>query len=116
MIKFSALVFPESSTLTMECSSTLKISGPFVKDGGISLRMASIAYPQANGQIKASKKTIMHGLKALLEKAKGKWVDELPSISCAYRMTNRVSMGETPFILVYGTYALIPVKVALNSS
>ena len=50
-----------------------------------------------------------------MEKAKGKWVDELPSILWAYRTTSQVSTGETPFSLVYGTDALIPVEVDLVS-
>ena len=77
--------------------------------------MVSVAYPQANGQAEASNKTILYGLKTRLEKAKGKWVDELPSILWAYRTTSRVSTGETPFSLVYRTYALIPVEVDLVS-
>ena len=74
-----------------------------------------MAYPQANGQAEASNKTILYGLKTMLEKAKGKWVDELPSILWAYRTTSRVSTGETPFSLVYGIDALILVEVDLVS-
>ncbi|XP_052208820.1 uncharacterized protein LOC127812465 [Diospyros lotus] len=44
----------------------------FCKRWGISLRMASVAYPQANRQAKASNKTILHGLKTRLERAKGR--------------------------------------------
>ena len=77
--------------------------------------MASVAYPQANGQVEVSNKTILHGLETKLEKAKGKWVDELPSILWAYRITSRVSTGETPFSLVYGIDALIRVEVDLVS-
>ena len=77
--------------------------------------MASVAYPQPNGQAEASNKTIMHELKTRLEKAKGKWADELPNLLWAYRMTSQVSMGETPFSLVYGTDALIPLEVDLVS-
>ncbi|XP_052189945.1 uncharacterized protein LOC127799756 [Diospyros lotus] len=82
---------------------------------GISLRMASVAYPQANEQAEASNKTILHGLKTRLEKAKGGWADELPSILWAYRTTSRVPTEETPFSLAYGTDALIPVEVDLGS-
>ncbi|XP_052185169.1 uncharacterized protein LOC127796808 [Diospyros lotus] len=77
--------------------------------------MASVAYPQANGQAEASNKTILHDLKTRLEKAKGGWADELPSILWAYRTTSRVPTRETPFSLAYGTDALIPVEVDLGS-
>ena len=47
--------------------------GDLLKDG---IRGLS----SSNGQVEASNKTILHGLKTRLEKAKGKWADELPSI------------------------------------
>lgn len=91
------------------------IHSEFCEGLGIRLRIASVAYPQANGQAEASNRTILHGLKTRLEEAKGAWVDELPTILWAYRTTSRVSTGETPFNLVYGTEALIPVEVAIGS-
>ena len=87
----------------------------FCQRWGIRLRMASVAYPQANGQAEVSNKTILHGLKTRLKKAKGKWADELLSILWAYRTTSQVSMGEIPFNLVHGVDALIPVEVDLVS-
>ena len=65
----------------------------FYQRWGILLRIASVAYPQANGQAEASNKTILHGLKTILEKAKGKSADDLPSILWAYCTTIRVSTG-----------------------
>ena len=38
------------------------------------------AYPQSNGQAEASNKTILGGIKKRLEAAKGRWVEELPSV------------------------------------
>ena len=81
----------------------------------IRLSLASVSYPQANGQAESSNKTILNGLKTRIERAKGAWVDELPSVLWAYRTTSRVSTGETPFSLAFGTEALIPVEVGLNS-
>ncbi|XP_028113210.1 uncharacterized protein LOC114311294 [Camellia sinensis] len=59
------------------------------------------AYPQSNGQAEASNKTILDGLKKRLEKAKGKWAEELPNVLWAYRTTPRRSTEETPFALAY---------------
>ncbi|XP_052197313.1 uncharacterized protein LOC127804484 [Diospyros lotus] len=87
----------------------------FCESLGIHLRIASVAYPQANGQAEANNRTILHGLKTHLEEAKGAWVEELPTILWAYRTTSRVSTGKTPFNLVYGTEALIPVEVVVGS-
>ena len=46
------------------------------------------SYPQCNGQAEATNKKIMNGIKKRLEKAEGKWVEELPNILWAYRITS----------------------------
>ena len=71
------------------------------------------AYPQCNGQAEISKKVILDGIKKRLERAKGRWVEELPSVLWAYRTTLRRSTGETPFAVAYGTEAVIPLEVGL---
>ena len=54
-------------------------------------------------------------IKTRLERVKGIWPKELPSVLWAYRTTARTPMGETPFRLAYGSKAIIPVKVRLTS-
>lgn len=71
----------------------------------------SIAHPQSNGQVEVTNRTIKEGLKKRLDEAKGRWVDELPSVLWDYRTTPRTPTGETPFSLVYGTEVLLPVEV-----
>uniref|UniRef100_A0A2N9IQL1 Reverse transcriptase domain-containing protein n=1 Tax=Fagus sylvatica TaxID=28930 RepID=A0A2N9IQL1_FAGSY len=53
------------------------------------------------------------GIKKRLEKAKGRWVEELPNILWTYRTTPRCSTGETPFSLTYGVEAVIPLEIGL---
>uniref|UniRef100_A0A2N9HSY3 RNase H type-1 domain-containing protein n=1 Tax=Fagus sylvatica TaxID=28930 RepID=A0A2N9HSY3_FAGSY len=67
----------------------------------------------ANGQAESSNKTLLDGIKKRLENAKGRWVEELPSILWTYRTTPRCSTGETPFSLTYGVEAVIPLEVGL---
>ncbi|XP_057789181.1 uncharacterized protein LOC131006011 [Salvia miltiorrhiza] len=76
----------------------------------IKLSFSTPRYPQANGQAESSNKTIMNTLKKRLEKAKGKWADELPGVLWSYRTTTRASTGETPFSLAYGMEAVIPTE------
>nr|CAN63790.1 hypothetical protein VITISV_003629 [Vitis vinifera] len=59
-------------------------------------------YPQSNGQAEATNKTLINALKKRLEQAKGKWVEELPSVLWAYRTTPGRPTGNTPFALAYG--------------
>ncbi|XP_074378325.1 uncharacterized protein LOC141719858 [Apium graveolens] len=70
---------------------------------------------QGNGAIEAANEVIFRGIKKRLGKAKGRWSKELPWILWAYRTTPRTSTGETPFRMTYGTEALVPVEVGLES-
>ena len=40
-------------------------------------------------------------------------MDELPHVLWAHRTTIKVSNGDTPFSLVYGTEAVIPAKIGM---
>ncbi|XP_070050972.1 uncharacterized protein [Nicotiana tomentosiformis] len=50
-------------------------------------------------------------MKKKLEDAKGLWAELLPEVLWAYRTMPKMSTGETPYSLVYGTDAVIPIKV-----
>ena len=54
-------------------------------------------------------------IKVWLEEAKGAWLKELPNVLWAYKTTVRTLTGEMPFRLTYGTEAVIPIKVGVNS-
>ena len=41
-------------------------------------------YPQSNGQVEATNKTLLYALKKMLEQAKEKWVEELLDVLWAY--------------------------------
>ena len=56
---------------------------------------------------------ILDGLKKRLDRAKGRWAEELPSVLWAYRTTPRRSTSATPFSLAYGMEAVIPLEVGL---
>ncbi|CAN1314375.1 Transposon Tf2-11 polyprotein [Linum perenne] len=85
----------------------------FCQEFKILVRLASVAYPQANGQAEAINKLILQGLKKRVDEAKGKWVDELPNILWAHRTSYKTATDETPYTLVYGTEAVLPVEVNL---
>ena len=54
-------------------------------------------------------------IKTRLERVKGIWPEELPSILWVHRTTARTPTGETPFRLTYGSEAIIPAEVELTS-
>ncbi|XP_073290537.1 uncharacterized protein [Primulina huaijiensis] len=76
----------------------------------------SVAYPQSNGQVEVTNRSIVHALKTRLNSAKGKWVEDLPSVLRAYRTTARIGTGETPYNLVYGTEAVLPAEIGQESA
>jgi transposase InsO family protein len=82
---------------------------------GIKLKFTSVAHPKTNGQVKKANGLICNGIKkrllAPLEKAKSAWVDELPSILWSLRTTPNAATQETPFFLVHGAEAVLPVEV-----
>ena len=74
-----------------------------------------VAQPQANGQVEIINKTIKHNLKTKLKDLKGRWADELSKVLWAFRTSVRTPTGETPFSLIYGYEAMIPVDTVEGS-
>ncbi|XP_071699861.1 uncharacterized protein [Rutidosis leptorrhynchoides] len=72
--------------------------------------------PQANKQVEVTNRDIIAGIKARLGKHRQGWVDELQHILWAQRKIPKDSTNETPFILVYGTEAVIPAEVLVPTN
>ena len=87
----------------------------FCSELGIKNHYSSPAHPQVNGQVEVTNQSLLKIIKTRLERAKGIWPDEFPSVLWAYRTTTRTPTGETPFRLTYGTNAVILAKVGLTS-
>jgi len=82
---------------------------------GIQQVFASVEHPQTNGQVESANRVLLRGLKRRLEKAKRSWAEEVPRIVWAYHTTEESGTHETPFILVYGCDAIIPVEIQESS-
>ncbi|XP_071695193.1 uncharacterized protein [Rutidosis leptorrhynchoides] len=76
----------------------------------------SVAHPQANGQCKVTNWDIVKGIKERLGLYGKEWVDDLPSVLWAHQTIHKNSTGETPFILVYGTEAIIPAEILVPTN
>ncbi|XP_059289571.1 uncharacterized protein LOC132043097 [Lycium ferocissimum] len=71
----------------------------------------STAYrPQMNGAVEAANKNIKIILRKMIDNNKN-WHDQLPYALLWYRTTTWTSTGATPYLLVYGTKAVIPAEV-----
>ncbi|KAL2251337.1 UNVERIFIED_CONTAM: Gag-Pol polyprotein [Sesamum indicum] len=74
----------------------------------------TVGHPQANGQTEVTNRIILQHLKSRISSKKD-WVEEMPGVLWAYRTTPRSTTGETPFSLVYGSEAVIPVEIGEES-
>ncbi|KAJ9544420.1 hypothetical protein OSB04_024127 [Centaurea solstitialis] len=85
----------------------------FCEKRGIKLVTSTPRYPQSNGLAESSNKVIINSIRKRLKGAKGKWVEELPSVLWANRTTPRASTGQTPYSLVYGCEAVLPIEAQI---
>ncbi|XP_070042714.1 uncharacterized protein [Nicotiana tomentosiformis] len=75
----------------------------------------STAYRQKmNEVVEAANKNIKKILRKMVDNYK-KWHEKLPFALLGYCTTVRTSTGATPYLFVYGTEAVIPVKVEIPS-
>ncbi|XP_057785414.1 uncharacterized protein LOC131002940 [Salvia miltiorrhiza] len=81
----------------------------------ITQKFVSVAHPQANGQVELANRTICEGIKKRLERSRGRWVEELDTVLWALRTSPKTATGEAPFTLVYGSNAVVPAEVRLES-
>nr|GEV32235.1 hypothetical protein [Tanacetum cinerariifolium] len=58
---------------------------------------------------------IVKGMECRLRKTHQGWVDELPQVLWAHKTTPKSSNEETPFSLVYGSEAIIPIKISVET-
>ena len=70
--------------------------------------------PQTNGAIEATNKNIKMILQRMIETS-WDWSKKLPFALWAYRNSFRTSIGATPYSLVYGMEAVLPVEIEMDS-
>ncbi|XP_072052199.1 uncharacterized protein [Arachis hypogaea] len=81
----------------------------------INQHFSSVEHPQSNGLAKAANKVLLHALRKKLDDAKGLWAELVPEVLWSYNTTVHTSTKETPFRLVYGSEAMIPLEISQQS-
>ncbi|XP_070020430.1 uncharacterized protein [Nicotiana sylvestris] len=70
--------------------------------------------PKANGAIEVANKNIKKILRKMMQGSR-QWHEKLPFALLGYRTTIHTLVGATPYLLVYGTEAVIPAEVEILS-
>ncbi|XP_057725573.1 uncharacterized protein LOC130941176 [Arachis stenosperma] len=87
----------------------------FLQNLKIKQHFSSVEHPQSNGLAEAANKVVLQALRKKLDDAKGLWAELVPEILWGYNTSPHSTTKETPFRLVYGSEAMIPVEVSQSS-
>nr|GEW36966.1 hypothetical protein [Tanacetum cinerariifolium] len=74
---------------------------------------ASVKRPQANGLVERANRSLCEGIKVRLDEKSKIWIEEISHVLWAHRTMIKSSNRETPFSLMYGTKAVIPVEIGI---
>jgi hypothetical protein len=87
----------------------------FIELYKIKLLNSSLYYAQANGQAESSNKTFIKLIKKKIEENPKRWHEVLSKALWAYHISRHGAIKVTPFELVYGQDAVLPVEVNLDA-
>jgi hypothetical protein len=87
----------------------------FAESLKIKLLSSSPYYAQANDQAESSNKTLIKLIKKKIEENPQKWHEVLSETLWAHHISKNSATKVTPFELVYGQEAILPVEVNLDA-
>lgn len=87
----------------------------FTQKYGIKRVLASAYHPQGNGMIERGHKPITDALSKMTSGGIQPWVPLLHAVLFADRVSTRVSTGQSPFYLSYGSEAILPVEMDIST-
>eukprot|EP00253_Pinus_taeda_P013068 PITA_13068 len=82
---------------------------------GFKLKYAANYYPQGNGLAESTNKNLIKIIKRTIEQNHKNWHKSLIFALWADRITQKASIGSSPFNLVYGKEAVLPTNLVLPS-
>jgi hypothetical protein len=87
----------------------------FIESMNIKLLNSSPYYVQVNGQAEASNKVLIKIIKKRIQDNLRRWHEKLSEALWAHRTSRHGATKVTPFELVYGQEAVLPVEVSLQN-
>ena len=70
-------------------------------------------HPQANGLAESTNKTLCIALTKVVSTSRSDWAEKLHSVIWAYRIAYKTAIGMTPYDLVFGLNAILPIEFLL---
>ena len=87
----------------------------FCDEQHIRIDWVAVAHPRTNGQVERANGMLLQGLKPRifnrLNKFGARWLAELPAVLWSLRTTPSRATGYTPFFMVYGSEAILPIDL-----
>ena len=83
---------------------------------GIVLSNSSPYYPQGNGQAESTNKVLKGIISRMVEDNPRDWHNLLSDALWAYRTSKKGATGVTPYMLVYGHDAVLPMEITVRSA
>nr|GEW04555.1 reverse transcriptase domain-containing protein [Tanacetum cinerariifolium] len=77
--------------------------------------VADIIKKEVNGRVEVTNRDIVKGMERRLGKTHQGWMDELPHVLWTHKTTSKSSNDETPFSLVYGSEAVVPIEISMET-
>jgi transposase InsO family protein len=88
-------------------------------DDNIRVDWSAVAHLKTNGKVERVNDMILQGLKPGIfkrpDKFRARWVAELPSVLWSLRTTPCRATGFTPFFMVHGSEAVLPMDIDYSS-
>jgi transposase InsO family protein len=106
---------PQTLTTDQEPSFMSHQFREFTESMKIKLLNSSPYYAQANGQAEASNKVLIKIIKKRIKDNTRRWHEKLSEALWAHRTSRHEAMKVTPFELVYGQEAVLPMEIGLHS-
>eukprot|EP00253_Pinus_taeda_P018507 PITA_18507 len=85
----------------------------FCNKYNITLGHSTVYYPQGNGIVESSNKSLVNIIKKMLEANKNNFHEKIFNALWAYRVSNKKLIGMSPFELVYGTNTVFPTSLVV---
>jgi len=106
---------PQTLTTDQGTSFMSKEVKDFAESYKIKMLNSSPYYAQANGQAESSNKILIKLIKKKIEDKPKRWHEVLSEALWAHRISRHGATKVTPFELVYGQEAMLPVEVNLDA-